>query len=208
MKPVWPELVTLASTCKAFSPLEVARLAASAPSHWTQVNKKRRSDVEGAMDRIASTAAKLAGLLKDHRDAFVWADEEIDTVSMLRKAARDGNDPLRRELYNYEVEQYLSKIDPAIDAAGLARYFPPLHDVLDALAKSAKISVDWLELMLRPTRAAAESAGRTYTIRVISHYFRQHGGGPRHTLVSAIVSTALDDLDVTDDLVRHNTEDL
>ena len=206
----WQQICVLEAKHPQFDALEVACRAVAAPSHWKSINKARRSEVERNVSQISKAANKLAGLLSEHRDNLrYWVGADLDTAELLRKAAAASSEPLVVALYEIEVETTLQKnirlqIDHDLDT-----YFPRLHEFVYEISKSLKLADQTEELLLRPTRPGDSNACRTYTTRVLSHYFITATLEPHHKEVAAIAYVIFDgDEAINDNLVRENTKDL
>lgn len=206
----WAKLGTLETKYPQFNALEVAYRAVGAPSHWKTINKARRSEVERDLSKISKAANKLAGLLSEHRDNLrYWVGSDLDTAALLRNAAEASSEPLVVALYETEVETTLrNNIHLQIDH-DLDTYFPRLHEFVYEISKSLKLADETEELLLRPTRSGDSNARRTYTIRVLSHYFLTTTLEPHHKEVATIAYVIFEgDESINDTLVRENTRDL
>lgn len=205
----WQTIGQMEAKSPSFSALEVVYRAVAAPSQWKTVSKTRRSDLDSKLVQISDTARKLANLLAANRDDIrYWVGSEIETAALLRKAATVGSEPLVAALYEIDVEATLRNSNPLHIDADLDQYFPRLHEVIGQLARSLHTAAEAEELMLRPTKPGDPNASRTYTIRVLSHYIRTTTNKPAHSVVAALVSSVLDDQEITDNLVSKLTRDL
>lgn len=205
----WKTIDLMETRFPSFSALEVAYRAVAAPSNWNTVSKARQSDMATKLAQISGAAEKLASLLSANRNEIrCWVGADIETAALLRRAAANGSEPLVAALYEIDVETALRNSNSLSIDADLDQYFPRLHEFIGQLASSLHMAAETEELLLRPTKPGDTNASRTYTIRVLSHYFRTTTKKPAHSVVAALVSSVLDDEDITDNLVSKLTRDL
>jgi len=193
-KTLWPALTTLAQNNPSLSLLKLLQDTCIAKADFQRLSKVPIHQIKQDALDIGKLAKQLARKMRLLNGQVSNENREaVSLFSVVLTASKQSTNPLHITFSDDAELQY--------QLASMERYLPSIPSLVDAMAVSLKaLAKD--EARLRPRRANATNADRTFVISVLQAHFQRAIGTVPSPVVAELVNRALDRHDTTTDTVR------